>query len=159
MKYTNWLTELLTIPVMLVLAVGIMVGAKAQEVPPMSRQDTEVLATCIYNSEMVFYSAQEKLYNNGSAERLMQALDEGFDGAEYEIREQQFRKLGEWVDSRDFDTAKEYAWTALGECLTDMEWNPSEEAGQFYMHRFMQVLDATEERLFPVDVIDGQIGT
>jgi len=119
--------------------------------PATKREERMIWQGCAMKSEMVFYIAQEKIYNHGDTAKLMAYLKEHMNQAELRINEKYMRWLGEWVDSQTYDTAKEFARHMMAECVTnsydEFQKAPTDRSIQ-YMQRFEDNLNSLEERLF-----------
>lgn len=119
--------------------------------PATKREERMIWQGCAMKSELVFYIAQERLYNHGDTDKLMAYLKEHMNQAELRINEKFMRWLGEWVDAHQYDTAKEYARYLMAECVTnsydEFQKAPTERSIP-YMQRFEDNLNSLEERLF-----------
>ena len=122
-------------------------------------QEHQIFTGCLHHAEMTLYIAQERLYNNGSATRLMDYLRKNMDQAEYALAEHNTEVLGEWVDIHDYATAKEYARNLFYECVSNsyqyMAAKPTDRS-TWYITQFEELLKGTEEKLFP-DSLNGKI--
>ena len=122
-------------------------------------QERQIFEGCAFKAELVFSIAQEKLYNGGNTEKMLAYLKSNMSMAEYRIQEQFMRWLGTWVDQHKFESAHEYSASLFNECVANsyqhFQARPSDHA-DFMMRLFYQQLDATEEKMLPIDT-DGEV--
>lgn len=122
--------------------------------PATAKEERQIVEGCALKAELVFYAAQEKLYNHGSTEKLMAYMRDNMSQAEYVVQHDLMQWVGEWVDSNDHKTAHEHARVLFYECVSNsyqhFDRAPTDRAAGF-MRAFEEQLDATEELPIPAN--------
>ena len=118
------------------------------------KEEKMIFEGCTFKAEMIFYVAQEKIYNHGNTDKLLKYLKDNMTMAEFRVNEQFMAWIGRWVDEHSYPYAHEYARAIFYECVSnsykEFGKQPTDRAAE-YVRRFEENIEGIEERLLPSD--------
>lgn len=118
---------------------------------------------CSYKAEMVFYIADEVVYNGGTVEKMEKFMAENMSQAEFRIKIKLFKALHEWVSNvleqqPEIRAAEqpvhEITWGFFQTCMRSsyeaMSIKPV-AITNYYARAFGKILEVAEEGNIPID--------